>query len=238
MPVFPATRHSIIERVRSTDEETRRQALGDVVEGYWKAVYKYLRVHWRVDHEDAQELTQAFFSEALQKEWLSDYDPAKARFRTFVRVCADRFVMNTRQASARLKRGGGLTLQSLDFPGVEEEIGRLGLTAPSDAEQFFHNEFVRALFERTLAGVREEFSAPGDRVYLQLFERYDVNPTEGVTHATLAEEFGLTPTQVTNYLAKVRRSFRTRAVDALRSLCGSAEEFRREGRELFGVDVE
>jgi hypothetical protein len=43
---------------------------------------------------------------------------------------------------------------------------------------------------------------------------------------------------VTNHLAHVRRRFRERALATLRSLCGSDEEFRREGRELFGVAIE
>jgi predicted transcriptional regulator len=73
---------------------------------------------------------------------------------------------------------------------------------------------------------------------LTLFERYDIDPVEGVSYAALAGEFGLTPAQVTNYLAQVRRSFRVRALETLRTLCGSHEEFRREARELFGLEIE
>jgi hypothetical protein len=98
MSDFPVTRHSVIERMKSRDADIRRHAFGDLVDGYWKALYKYFRVHWRMSDEEAEELTQGFFSEAFQKEWLARYQPGKARFRTFVRVCADRFVMNARGA--------------------------------------------------------------------------------------------------------------------------------------------
>ena len=82
---FPATRHSAIERIRDANPETRRAAFGDLVEGYWKPVYKYLRLTWRLDTEDARDLTQGFFADAFQKAWLERYEPGKARFRTFVR---------------------------------------------------------------------------------------------------------------------------------------------------------
>ncbi len=59
-----------------------------------------------------------------------------------------------------------------------------------------------------------------------------------MSYAQLAAEFGLTTAQVTNTLAQVRRRFRDRALASLRGLCGSNEEFRREARELFGVEVE
>ncbi len=238
MAVFPPTRHSVIERMRSADTEIRRQAFGDLVEGYWKPLYKYLRIHWQTSHDLAQEWTQAFFSEALQKEWLSRHEPEKARFRTFIRLCADRFVMNARQSASRLKRGGHAEMLSLDFPAAEEEMVRHRLTAPPDAEEFFRQEFVRTLFERAVGEVRREFAAAGREVPLTLFDRYDIDPSPDVSYASLAEEFGLTSAQVTNALAQVRRSFRMHALDALRALCGTHDEYRREARELFGVEIE
>jgi hypothetical protein len=36
----------------------------------------------------------------------------------------------------------------------------------------------------------------------------------------------------------VRRSFRMHALEALRALCGTHDEYRREARELFGVEIE
>jgi DNA-directed RNA polymerase specialized sigma24 family protein len=238
MSDFPATRHSVIERMRSADADARREAFGDLVAGYWKAVYKYVRVQWRMSDDDAQELTQAFFTDAYQKEWLSRYEPDKARFRTFVRVCADRFVMNARQAAARIKRGGGAELLPLDFPAAEAELARRGFAVPPDADGFFQREFVRALFERTLDQVRKEYAGTGREVQLTLFERYDIAPDGVVSYASLAEELGLTPAQVTNYLAQVRRSFRTHALETLQTLCGNHDEFRREARDLFGLEIE
>jgi hypothetical protein len=59
-----------------------------------------------------------------------------------------------------------------------------------------------------------------------------------VSYARLAEQFNLTTTQVTNYLAAVRRNFREHALDSLRGLCGSDAEFKREARELFGMELD
>lgn len=233
---FPVTRHSVIERIRTEDPDARRQAFGDLVEGYWKPVYKHLRVTWRLDPEEARDVTQGFFTDAFQKSWLERFEPEKARFRTFVRVCADRFVMNARQAASRLKRGGAAQTVSLDFEGAEREILARG-PAAAEPDAFFHQEFVRALFERSVQAVRVEFESSGRTVHFALFERYDVSPAEGVSYAQLAKEFDITTTQVTNYLAQIRRAFRAHALEALRSLCGSDAEYEREARELFGVAI-
>jgi RNA polymerase sigma factor (sigma-70 family) len=235
---FPPTRHSVIERLRTDDPADRTAAFGDLVEGYWKPVYKHLRTTWRLSPEDAQDLTQAFFSDAFQKAWLEKYEPGKARFRTFVRVCVDRFAMNARQASARMKRGGDVRTVSLDFDEAEHEVRAQSLKSSPDAEDFFRQEFVRALFQRAVNETRGEMERSGRAVHFTLFERYDINANDGVSYAALAQQLGLTESQVTNHLAVVRRTFRGQALTALRGLCATDEEFRREARELFGMEVQ
>ena len=235
--VFPATRHSVIERIRDVNPDARRDAFGDLIAGYWKPLYKHLRLTWHLEADEASDLTQAFFADAFQKAWLERYEPDKARFRTFVRVCADRFVLNVRQSAARQKRGGGATLVPLDFDGAERELAALPASPIPEPDALFHQEFVRALFDRTVQELRAECEANGKTVQFTLFERYDLAPADGVSYAQLAQELGLTTTQVTNALAQVRRRFRERALETLRGLCGSDREFRREARELFGVDV-
>jgi DNA-directed RNA polymerase specialized sigma24 family protein len=235
---FPPTRHSVIERIRDGNDDTRRQAFGDLIEGYWKPVYKHLRITWRLTPDDAQDLTQGFFADAFQKSWLEKFEPGKARFRTFVRVCADRFVMDARQAASRLKRGGATQTVALDFDGAEREIAARPPSAPPEAEELFHQEFVRALFDNAVRAVRAECERSGRTLHFELFEKYDLSPADDVSYARLAEQFNLTTTQVTNYLAAVRRSFREHALDSLRGLCGSDAEFKREARELFGMELD
>jgi hypothetical protein len=146
--------------------------------------------------------------------------------------------MNARQASNRAKRGGDVRLVSLDFDHAEQEVHAQTPSVRPDAEEFFRHEFVRALFQRAVEAVRQEMAQSGRHVHFTLFERYDLEPAEGVSYAGLAAEFGLTESQVTNHLSLARRTFRARALGALRGLCASDDEFRREARDLFGMDVE
>jgi RNA polymerase sigma factor (sigma-70 family) len=236
MDRFPITRHSVVERIRAEDAEVRRLAFSDLVEGYWKPVYKHLRLTWRLSPEEAEDLAQGFFAEAFQKSWLERFDPAKARFRSFVRVCVDRYAMNARQADARLKRGGGTQTIRLDFAAAERELPPMAAAA-ADPEASFQQEFVRALFARAVAALRRELTAEGREAHFTLFERYDLAPEEGVSYAQLAREMAWTTTQVTNRLAQVRRRFRELAMDDLRALCASDDEFRREARDIFGLEV-
>src|SRR5439155_23302331 len=99
------TRGAGVRALARPDAPARKQAQDDLIAAYWKPIYKYIRIHWRAANEDAKDLTQAFFARALEKEFFRAFDPAKARFRTFVRLCVDGFVSKERRAAGTFKRG-------------------------------------------------------------------------------------------------------------------------------------
>ena len=71
MPLFPATRHSIVAAIGSDSPDLRRSGFDTLVTVYWKPVFKYLRVKWRVTADAAADLTQAFFLRALEKDFFA-----------------------------------------------------------------------------------------------------------------------------------------------------------------------
>lgn len=235
---FPQTRLTVLERIRSEEPDERRRAFGPLVEAYWKPVYAYLRIRWRLPPEEARDTTQSFLAAAWEKRWLERYDPGRARFRTFLRTCVDRYAMNRSQAATRLKRGGDASIVGLDFETAEGEIRERQIEDPVDQDELFRREWIRDLFARSLEEVRREFAAAGQGARFELFERYDLGPEQDLSYAALAAELGLTVSQVTGRLAAVRRAFRTRALANLREACGTHDEYRAEAREIFGVEIE
>jgi RNA polymerase sigma factor (sigma-70 family) len=233
---FPITRHSVIAALDAPDAIVRRQAWETLIAAYWKPVYKHLRRSWTLPREDAEDLTQEFFARALAGGVLERFDADRARFRTYLRVCLDRFASNARKSERRFKRGGGSTHLSLDFPGAERELGEAGLTV-GDADETFRLEMIRALFAAAVDALRERCTATGKSTQFAIFERYDLRSDAtgaAPTYGALAAEFGVPPTQVTNYLAAMRRAFRGLVLDQLRAITATEEEFGAEARELFG----
>jgi RNA polymerase sigma factor (sigma-70 family) len=234
---FPATRRSVLERIQSDDRDVRRAAFGDLAEGYWRPSYHYLRLHWRLPAASAEDVVQAFFTAAFEKQYVERYDPAKAKFRTFLRTCLDRFVQNHQKAERAEKRGGGQAHVPLDFPAAERELAAIAVQDGRDLDRFFHDETVRDLFARTVDAMRRGYEADGKSIVFRVFERHDLRPSADLTYVTLAQELDLTTGQVTNYLHAARRRFREQTLINLRALVGTDEEFRDEARELFGLEI-
>lgn len=236
---FPLTRHSAVLGTASADPAVRERAFERLIGAYWKPAYKHVRRVHRASNEDAKELVQGFFACALEKEWFARFDAARGSFRTFLRTCLDRHVADERTAAAREKRGGAVRKLALDFTAAEAELAALPADPASDPDELFRREWLRELFAEAVARAQRELEGAGKSVPFALFERLDLQasdrtPDEKPSYADLAREFGLSTTQVTNHLALARRTFRDRALETLRELCASEDEFRAEARALFG----
>ena len=211
-------------------------AFAAIIEAYWKPVYKYLRLKWHLDADAAADLTQEFFANTLEKDVLGRFDPERARFRTFLRLCVDGFASNARKAEGRLKRGGGVTALSLDFVTAEGEIARHEPSVPADVEELFYREWVRTLFQHAVDDLRAWANGTGRDAMFEVFERYDLADPSGdrPTYGAIADAMKLTPTTVTNHLAAMRRQFRRCVLERLRDLTVSDEEFETEAKRLLG----
>lgn len=236
---FPVTNQSAILAARSDDQAVRERAFATILTSYWKPAYKYIRLKWQANNEDAKDLTQGFFANAFEKNHFAGYDARKASFQTFLRTCLDGFIANERKAGRRLKRGGDINHFQFDFLSAEDELAMHAANVDLSPEDYFHREWVRWMFTIAVDTLRERCESTGRRVHFQLFEAYDLRDDDdaNVSYASLAQTFDLDQATVTNYLAAMRRDFRRIVLDKLREITATDEEFRTEARSLLGVDV-
>ncbi len=229
---FPTTHVSALLALRSASVGDRQRAWSALVAAYWRPAYKHVRVRSHRSREDAEDLVQAFFTRALEKEFFADYAPDRARFRTYLRLCLDRFVANEDKARLRRKRGGGATMLELDFDAAELELSALD----ASIDDVFEHEWRRTMFALGIEALREHCLATGRAACFRTFERYDLSDTdERPTYEALARELGVPVTTITNHLSLARRELRRLVIEQVEQLTASHAETAAETRELFGL---
>jgi RNA polymerase sigma factor (sigma-70 family) len=219
-----------------------------LVRAYWKPVYKHVRLRWSRPTEEARDLTQGFFARAFEKRHFSNYDPSKALFRTYIKACLDRYVMEVARGQKREKRGGGAVRLSLDFDVADNELARLGPLNPASVESCFEAEWTRSLLSSAVEALEAACADKGKEIYFAVFRRYILDGDDVVkeasagrkrarlSYATVAKELEISVHDVTNYLAWTRREFRSLVLAKLRDITATDEEFRSEARSVLGVD--
>jgi hypothetical protein len=151
-------------------------------------------------------------------------------------VCLDGFVANEEKAASRIKRGGGLQILSLDFGDADNEMAHEIPTSRESLDEYFDKEWVRHLFTVGVERLKTECKQNGKQVHFNLFERYHLQEAE-LTYEEVAAEFGLSVSNVTNFLAFARKEFRQIVLEELREITATDDEFRNEARLVLGVDV-
>lgn len=217
----------MIEALQSGDPERRVRATELLVRAYRTPILEAIRWRWSLDPDEAEDRVQEFFATAFEKEWLERFDPSRARFRTFLRMAANRFVGRVSEAERRAKRGGGAVAVPLD---------RVAESLPDhEEERRFRDAWIRSIFDLALERLRAEAVARDRTLHAALFEEYDLADHDRPTYDALGARHGLGPSQVINHLAWARRRFRHHVLDTLRTLAASDAEYRDDVRELLGI---
>jgi RNA polymerase sigma factor (sigma-70 family) len=223
----------MVAALKSRDDDARSRAFDTLARVYWRPLYKYARSRGRCT-PDAEDLTQSFLARVLERNSLATFDPARASFRTFLRLLFDRHLANAWKASTRLKRGGAQS--DFDFADVEAEMARESPDGGSPEERF-EREWARSVFSLAVERLRQVAVSSGKEISFALFEAYDLDQDWQVSYRDLAERFGLSETAVTNRLFSIRALFRAIVLDILREATASEHEFRAEARALLGTKI-
>lgn len=217
---FPSTQVSLLE---ATAAGLSTEAMDRVIAVYWKPVYRFIRLKFLKNNEDAKDLTQGFFAAALQRDFFARFDPAKASFRTYLRMAVERFAANQHAAANRQKRGG-----NIEFEAVGEQA--VPMESP---EQAFECEWQRQLFTLALDDLKAHCEKVGKQLQFRIFQDYDLSEGERPSYKELAIQHGIPETSVTNHLAWARRMVHGFVNERLRGTTAGGRELREEMRRVW-----
>lgn len=204
MRVFITTRWSLVVAAQSSSPAAR-EALAELCRLYWYPLYVYIR-RFGHNHDEAQDLTQDFFTLLLEREDLAKLDPTRGRFRAFLLAACRHFLSNEHDRAAALKRGGDRLFLSLDLSDADRRY----TTEPcheQTPERLFDRHWALTLLGHVLQRLRKYYQTTGQ---LPLFEALKVFLTGETndSHARVAAELGMSPGAVKVAVHRLRQRYR------------------------------
>ncbi len=156
---FCSTQWSVVLAAGQKSSPDSAAALAALCQTYWYPLYAYARRRGK-NAPAAEDATQAFFAEVLDKQYLRSADPQRGRFRSYLLTMFKRFLSSQRRYQAAAKRGGTLNKLSLDFSDGETRY----LAEPADrwtAERLYERRWALTLLGRVLDQLRDLYVAKG-----------------------------------------------------------------------------
>jgi RNA polymerase sigma factor (sigma-70 family) len=230
---FVTTSWSTVLAAREASTVASREALEALCRTYWYPVYAFVR-RQGVDVMDAQDLTQAYFAQLLEKGYLDDYDPDRGRFRVFLRTSVRNFVSKERDKERTWKRGGRTGVVSLDDDQSEgryriEPVDRL------TPEQLYERRWALTVLEQALGRLRQERIDAGRELEFSKLEGFLTGQGAQGRYKEIAAELGTSEDAVKTALHRLRRQFGDILRDVIGATVSRREEVDDELKHLLGV---
>jgi len=192
---FQATLWTLVLKAKDHSQE----ALEELIRSYWKPVYVYIR-RWGYPSEEAKDLTQGFFADLLERDFLKGVSREKGRFRTFLLTVLKRYLINESERKRAQKRGGGKAMLSLDFTRAERDFTIMP-TSDETPERSFNRQWALEAMARALSTLARELE-PG------LFEAIKPHLAGGPAYDETAKKLGITVVRLNNLIHRTRKRYR------------------------------
>lgn len=230
---FQTTRWSVVLQAGEAGGEPSRQALAELCDAYWYPVYGFVRGQGHRE-QDAKDLTQAYFAELLDKEFLQGLHPEAGRFRAFLLVSIRNFLSHQRDHARALKRGGAHPTVALDLALAEKHLSteQSGEHSP---ERSFEMRWARTLVRRSLERLESEFAEAGQTDRFTLLRGFMVDDGPTRPYAEIAEQLGVTENAVKTMVRRLRHRFGVVIRAEVAQTVGEHEDVDEELRHLLQV---
>ena len=230
---FPTTRITLIHAARNGAGPHAQEALSALCRAYWYPIYAYVR---RLGYpaEEAEDLTQGFFTRVLEKHYLRDFQRERGRFRSFLLTSLKHFIANERDWVSAQKRGGARPQLALDdvLQGAER---RYGIEPRDDLtpERIFERQWALAVLARVQDQLQDEADRTGKRTQFDRVKGLLVGEESDAGYRALAEELDTTEGALKVAIHRLRQRFKELLRAEIAHTVADPGEVGEELRYLF-----
>src|SRR5262245_33575500 len=156
---FTTTHWSVVLEAQG-ESPAAQEALEKLCRTYWRPIFAFLR-RQGIAPAEAEDITQGFFAELLERRSLSAVRKEKGRLRSFLLGAVNYFLATGGRRAMAIKRGKGQRLIPLEEFRSGDWID-IEPTDPMTAEMIYERKWAVTVLERVLSRLKEEYHAAGN----------------------------------------------------------------------------
>lgn len=230
---FVTTHWSVVLVAGRTDSTRAANALARLCQTYWFPLYAYIRRRG-VSPADAQDLTQEFFAQLLERHALASADPNRGRFRSFLLASMNHFLAHEWEKARAQKRGGGQAVLSLDLAAAEKRFD-LEPVDQLSPDKIFDKQWALALLEEVLNRLEAEYLHAGKGALFATLKQTLTGSRESAPYACLASQMQMSEAAVKVAVHRLRKRYRELLKIEITNTLADPDQAEAELRDLVAA---
>ena len=210
-----------------------QEALEKLCRTYWRPIFAFLR-RQGLPPEEAEDITQGFFAELLQRRSLDAVRKEKGRLRSFLLGGLKYFLVNEERRAMAIKRGKGQRLIPLEELRADERID-IEPADPLTAEMIYERRWALTVLERVLSRLKDEYRAAGNAAFFDSLKELLPDEPGSPSQAEIATRLGMTENAIRQAFYRFRQHYQSLLREEIAHTVATPGDIKYELRHLIAV---
>jgi RNA polymerase sigma-70 factor (ECF subfamily) len=229
---FATTHWSVVLEAQG-ESPAAQEALEKLCRTYWRPIYAFLR-RQGFGPAEAEDITQGFFAQLLERRSLSAVRKEKGRLRSYLLGALKYFLADERRRAMAIKRGKGQRLIPLEEIHADERI-ELEPADPVTAEMIYERRWALTVLEQVLGRLKDEYRAAGNAALFDSLKQLLPDEPGSPSQAEIATQLGMTENALRQAFYRFRQRYQLLLREEIAHTVATPGDIEDELRHLIAV---
>jgi len=229
---FTTTHWSVLLEAQG-ESPAAQEALEKLCRIYWRPIYSFVR-RQGIGPEQAEDLTQGFFAQLLERKSLDAVRKEKGRLRSYLLGALKYFVADEQRRAMAIKRGKGQRLIPLEELRAGERI-EMEPADPVTAEMIYERRWALTVLEQVLNRLKGEYATAGNAALFDSLKQLLPDEPGSPSQAEIAAHLGMTENALRQAFYRFRQRYQSLLREEIAHTVATPGDIEDELRHLITV---
>jgi RNA polymerase sigma factor (sigma-70 family) len=229
---FTTTHWSVVLEAQG-ESPAAQEALEKLCRMYWRPIYSFLR-RQGIGSAEAEDITQGFFAQLLERRSFSAVRKEKGRLRSFLLGALKYFLADEQRRAMAIKRGKGQRLIPLEELHADERT-EMEPADPVTAEMIYERRWALTVLEQVLDRLKNEYRTVGNAALFDSLKQLLPDEPGSPSQAEIAAHLGMTENAVRQAFYRFRQRYQSLLREEIAHTVATPGDIEDELRHLIAV---
>jgi RNA polymerase sigma-70 factor (ECF subfamily) len=190
---------------REGGDKRAERALDELCRAYWFPLYVYVRRRG-FSPEDAEDLTQGYFTTLIEKGYLAQADRERGKLRSFLLTTLKHYLTDDWARINTVKRGRGQVTFSIDAAEAEDRY-KMEPADDGSPDRIFDQRWALTLLDNVLAALRADYVRAGQEQIFDALKQFLAWNSGGEAYREIAAGLAMKENAVRVAIFRMRRRY-------------------------------